>query len=292
MEVTATKPRPPGDERTGVDGRLRMSAITDSGDTVIGGLYQRTPLRALFPRPEQGEPLTAVLVNSSGGVVGGDRLSVNVEAEDGAAVLVIGQAAEKVYRSAGPVARAKVILTARPGSWIEFLPQGTIVYDGARFRRVTTIDADPGGRVMAGEALSLGRVERGERFTSGLFHDEWRVRVGGRLIWADALHLSDADGEDMTGAIDSAAGFDGASGYATFIYVARDAAEHLAAARLFLADAPGAVRAGATSFDGVLLARWLGPNPAAVRGALGRFWARFRAEAAGRPGRLPTIWNV
>ncbi len=292
MEVTAIEPRPSAETMAFTDGRLELSVLADAGGAVVKRLFQRTPLRALFPRPEHGEPLTAVLVNSSGGVVGGDRLAVNIEAGDGASIVVIGQAAEKVYRSKGPEARTATTLTAGPGAWVEYLPQGTIVFNGARFRRTTTIDASPDARVMAGEALSLGRVARGERFTSGLLHDGWRVRVDGRLTWADALHLSNADGDDITSALDSTAGFAGMCGYATFIYAAPDAAERLVAARRLLEDRPGSVRAGATSFDGILLARWLGPDPGAVRGALGRFWARFRAEAGGLPERLPAIWNA
>ena len=95
------------------------------------------------------------------------RLQVDLETGEGASLLVTGQAAEKVYRSSGPIAEATTTLSAGPDSRIEFLPQGTIVYDGARFRRITTIEVSPGSRVMAGEVLSLGRVERGERLPAG-----------------------------------------------------------------------------------------------------------------------------
>jgi urease accessory protein len=274
------------------DGRLDFSVIADGDRSVVGRLYQQAPLRALFPRPEQGEALTAVLVNSSGGIIGGDRLEVTLEATEGSSLLVTGQAAEKVYRSSGPVAEATTTLIAGPDSLIEFLPQGTIIYDGARFRRVTTIKASPGSRVMAGEVLSLGRVERGERFTTGLLHDEWRVRTDDRLIWADALHLSDADEAGITTALNSAAGFAGSPAYATFLYVAPDVKEQLKLTRQLLGETPESVRAGVTSFDGLLVARWLGANPAEVRGAFGWFWARFRAGAIGKAERLPTIWNI
>jgi len=297
VELTAIKagPHKTGESRT--DGRLNFSVFVDGDYSVVGRLYQKAPLRALFPRPERGEPFTTVLVNSSGGIIGGDRLEVRVEACDGASLLVTGQAAEKVYRSSGRIAEATTTLIAGPDSLIEFLPQGTIVYDGARFRRVTTIYASPGSRVMAGEVLSLGRVERGERFTNGLLHDEWRVRADDRLIWADALHLSDADGpdNDVTGiatALNSRAGFAGSPAYATFLYVAADAKEQLELTRRLLGDTPDTVRAGVTSFDGLIVARWLGANPADVRGAFGRFWARFRADVIGAAERLPTIWNI
>ena len=297
MESTAIKSGKHDAVESRTDGRLDFSVIFDGDGSVVGRLYQQAPLRALFPRPERGEPFTAVLVNSSGGIVGGDRLEVTLEATESASLLVIGQAAEKVYRSTGRTAEATTTLIAGPGSLIEFLPQGTIVYDGACFRRITTIKASPGSRVMAGEVLSLGRVERGERFTTGLLHDEWRVRVDDRLIWADALHLSDADGADknvtgITTTLNSRAGFAGAPAYATFLYVAPAASEQLKLTRRILGDTPATVRAGVTSFDGLIVARWLGANPAEVRGAFGTFWARFRAGAIGAAERLPTIWNI
>jgi len=271
---------------------LGLSFITDGEITTLSDLYQQSPLRALFPRPEHGDPMTAVLANSSGGVIGGDHLEVNVRAGAGASVLVTGQAAEKVYRSSGPEARANTTLTAGPGSVIEFLPQGTIVFDGARFRRLTTIDVSPGASVLAGEVLTLGRVERGERFTKGLLHDEWRVRFGGRLVWSDALHLSDATGAGIQTALMSPAGFAGSNGYATFVYAADAAAHHVELARKLQSDTPRRVRAGVTSFDHLLVARWLGADPSAVRTAFGEFWARFRAGACGAAERLPTIWNI
>jgi urease accessory protein len=271
---------------------LDLLFVADREVTAVADLYQRTPLRALFPRPEPGDPLTAVLVNSSGGVIGGDRLEVNVRAGEEASALVTGQAAEKVYRSAGPEARAETTLTAEPGSVIEFLPQGTIVFDGSRFQRITTIEVSPGARALAGEVLTLGRVECGERFTNGLLHDEWRVRVGGRLVWVDSLHLSDADGRGVSSTLDSPAGFAGSPAYATFVYAADAAADHVELARDIQAAIPGGVRCGVTSFDGLLIARWLGANPSEVRGAFGEFWARFRAQACGLVERLPAIWNI
>jgi len=297
VESTATKTEQSGSSESRTDGRLDFSVIAEGDSSVVGRLYQQSPLRALFPRPERGEPFTAVLVNSSGGIIGGDRLEVTLEAAEGASLLVTGQAAEKVYRSTGRISEATTTLIAGPDSLIEFLPQGTIVYDGARFRRVTSINASPGSRVMAGEVLSLGRVERGERFTTGLLHDEWRVRADDRLIWADALHLSDVDGPDkhvtgITTALNSPAGFAGSPAYATFLYVAPDAKDHLKLARQLLGDTPDTVRAGVTSFDGLIIARWLGADPADVRCAFGRFWAQFRAGAIGAAERLPTIWNI
>lgn len=274
------------------DGQLKLSVSMSNGITSVSELYQQTPLRVLFPRTEVAEPLTAVVVNSSGGVVGGDRLEVSVEVGDGASLLVTGQAEEKIYRSSGAEATVVTTLVAGAGSIIEFLPQGTIVFDAARFRRLTVIDGAPGSRVMAGEMLTLGRVERGEKYSTGRLHDEWRVLRNGRLAWSDALHLSDSHAAVIRPALESPAGFNGSPGYATFIYMADDAVERVESARKIQDQTSANVQAGVTSFDGLLVARWLGDKPEDVRTAFGIFWAQFRASTCGYPERLPTIWNI
>ena len=98
----------------------------------------------------------AALVTTSGGLVGGDRIDVAASVDDGAAAVVTAQAAEKVYRSTGPDCHIAVTLRAAAGSWLEWLPQETILFDGARLRRTVRIDCAPTGRVLAGEFLVLG----------------------------------------------------------------------------------------------------------------------------------------
>ena len=114
----------------------------------------------------------------------------------------------------------------------------------------------------------------------------------GRLAWSDALHLSDSHAAVIRPAIESPAGFNGSPGYATFIYMADDAAERVEAARKIQDQTSANVQAGVTSFDGLLVARWLGDKPEDVRTAFGIFWAQFRASTCGYPERLPTIWNI
>jgi urease accessory protein len=172
------------------------------------------------------------------------------------------------------------------GATLEWLPQGTIAFDGARLRRSTEIDVAENGRLLAGEILTFGRIAMGEAFRGGLLHDSWRVRRGGRLIWADALRLADVR------PLAARAGFDGARSLATLIYVAADAPRWLDLARELIERASGALRAGATAFEHLLLARWLGRDPAEVRRAFGAFWAGFRNATLGRPAALPAIWSV
>jgi urease accessory protein len=132
--------------------------------------------------------------------------------------------------------------------------------------------------------LVFGRTARGERFTYGRLHDAWRVRQGGRLVWADAFHLEGDVGRELA----HPAGLDQAVAYATVIYVAADAPAWLATARRLLEDA--ASRAAATVVNGILLARFLGRDAQALRSDVMHFYAGMRAAVAGLPRRLPRVW--
>jgi len=269
-----------------MDGAAAITFADTAGVTRLEHLYHRAPLRVLFPAPQPGDVPLAALVTTSGGLVGGDRLRVDATVRPGAAAMVAGQAAEKVYRSAGADVRVAVTLTAEEGAWLEWLPQETILFDGARLRRQTTVDIAPGGRILAGEMLVFGRTARGERLKTGLVHDAWEVSKSGRRVWSDAFRLEG----DLERPLDHPAGLDGATAYATAVYVGDDAADRLAAARGFLKGA--GVRAAATCVAGVLIVRWLGDSGAAVRLAFGLFWCGFRGIVAGLPPSLPRLWHV
>lgn len=280
----ATDLRPLDDRLERCHGVADLRFIRDGAVTRVARLFQRTPCRVLFPRTELGEPLGVVLLTTSGGLTGGDRLDVTVEAGAEARVTATTQAAEKIYRASGRDARIAVGLTARTGSWLEWLPQETIFFDGARLVRRTSVEVAPGARFLGCELAVFGRSARGERFLRGRLHDAWRVTRGGRLVWADALHL----GGDVGAMLAHPAGFDGAGACATVIYAADDAAEHLGNARNLLETA--ASRCGATVVNGILLARFLAREAAEVRGDVAAYCAGMRAVVAGLPPRLPRVW--
>lgn len=270
-----------------VHGAARLAYRLRDGRTALADLYQRDPQRVLFPRVPEAEPNTAVLVTTSGGLVGGDRLQVSVAAGVGTQVLVTTQAAEKIYRSSGADCRVTADLSVADGAWLEWLPQETILFDGARLRRQTRVDMCTGGRLLAGEMTVFGRTASGERLSHGLLNDRWTVRVGGQRRWMDAVHLADALGESLN----AAAGFDGAVACATLIYVAPDAVERLELARALLPESPLVVSA-ATLVNGVLLMRWLARDALLLRRAYSDFRRTFRHRVAGLPAALPRLWSI
>lgn len=286
----ATSPCEPaaasGEAEPRAGGAVRLSFVGPGEHTRLASLYQKAPLRALFPRSRaEGLPV-AVVANVGGGLVAGDRTRVEVDVGPGAAALVTSQAAEKVYRSTGPDTHIDTVLTIASGGWLEWCPQETILFDRARLRRRLTVDLAPDARVLLGEILVLGRLASGERTTRGLLFDRIELRREAKLIWQDRLRL---DG-DFTTVLDAPAGLNGAGALATLVHAAPDATERLDLAR-GLVDQPG-VRAGATVVNGLLLIRALATDPLALRRCFALFWTHLRGAAAGLPPVLPRLWHV
>ena len=273
------------------EGAAEIRFSLRDGISRLSHLYQRDPLRVLFPAPARGDPPVAVIVTTSGGLVAGDRLDIRVELASGAAAHVTGSAAEKVYRSTGRTTIIKQTLSIGPGAALEFLPTETILFDGARLQRETIIDLAPGSVFLGGDIVVFGRRARGERFASGLLREVWELRRGGDLVWGDALHLDD----DVGRIIDNPACFDGAAAFATMILSppADDAHSLLESARVVQSSsATTGLRAGATTIAGLLIARWLAADAAVLRRAYADLACHFRSAALGLPDRLPRVWHV
>jgi urease accessory protein len=259
-------------------GECRVAFDLRDGQTRLGDLYQRDPCRVLFPNPELGEPPQAVLLTTSGGVTDGDSLKMAIEIGPSASAVATTQAAEKIYRAAkgGGHCAIGVAVRVGEGATLDWLPQETIVFQGARLKRRTVAEVESGGALLACEMVVLGRAASGERFISGLLLDSWSVRRTGRLIWTDTLKV---EGETLTGA-----GFGLANALATVIGVWDEPQPRFEKARTLL-EAAGEVRAGVTLVNGVMVARLLG-EATAVREATIRFLTDFRGC------RLPRVWHV
>ncbi|HTY51273.1 MAG TPA: urease accessory protein UreD [Steroidobacteraceae bacterium] len=262
---------------------LRVGCGAD-GSSCVRDLYQASPCRLLFPEAEPGEPLQAVLLTTSGGLTGGDRVQMRLQVDAGARATVTTQAAEKLYRSLpGTQVRAQVDVEAGAGAWAEWLAQETILFDQARLRRTFTADLAAGARLLATESVVFGRTAMGESFETGLLHDAWRIRRGGVLVWADALHLSGAVREQRRQPF----GFGTAVAYSTVLYAGAEAPQLLEPVRALLPGPEGT----ATVLGELLLVRLLCGDAAAMRAAVIRIAGLIRARAGGADGALPRVWH-
>ncbi len=265
-----------GEARITVSGRDRPR---------IGELYQKSPARILTPRIDGRAGAEIVFVNTSGGVAGGDVMRYSVGASGGAQARVTTQAAEKIYRALDRTAVLENRIRADGEAAVEWLPQSSIVFDGARLARRTEIDVARGARVLAFDSIVLGRAAHGETVRSGAVRDDWRVRRDGRLVWADAFRLT----SDIAAQTSRPALLGGHRAFASFLYAADECEVWLEPARELIAGCGGAARIGAV--NGLLVGRFLADSAHELMDAAGRFIAGFR-EMTGAVGPWPpAMWR-
>jgi urease accessory protein len=273
-----------------VRGVAEIGFAVRDGATRLCHLYERNPLRVLFPAPVANDLPVAALVTTSGGLVAGDRIDVVVRVGEGAAAHVTGSAAEKIYRSTGATTQIDQTLSAETGALLEFLPPEAILFDNARLRRHTQIDLAEGAAFLGGGIVVFGRIAMGERFRDGLLHEAWEVCRGGKLLWGDALHVED----DVAGTMADPACFAGAEACATLILARRHGDPRAlvdAAREVQRQSAAEGLRTGLTAVNGLLVARWLGlASP--LRRAYVELACHLREVATGLPPRLPRLWHV
>lgn len=243
----------------------------------LGDLYQQGSAKAILPRVS-GAP-EVVFLNTAGGLTGGDRLSYRLDLGAGLRATATTQTAERAYRAGQGRARMDVGFTVGPGGWLDWLPQETILFEGAALVRRTEIRLDPGAKgCLALETLVLGRAAMGETVTRLDLTDDRRVWRGDRLVHADPVRLTDDALRPQ------AAGLGEARAVASLVLLAQgaeDAVEPLAR----VLDEPG-TRAAASALPGRLVLRALAVDSWPLR----RLMAR--ALTLLRPGPLPRVWQM
>ena len=270
------------------DGAAELGLKKTEDSTALSHLFQSDPCRTLFPRPARNGPFEGVFVTTSGGLVGGDRLRFNVKAAANTQACVTSQAAEKIYRSVGQTTEISISLDIEAGATLEWMPQETILFDGARIRRHNRIDAESGSKLLTGEIIVFGRTAFGERVLTGHLYDSWRVYRNGSLVWADALHMDGA----LDATLSNPYTFDGAVACATLLFCADDAADILEGARTLLTqNQTEDVRTAATCVGPTLIMRFLSSDTAALRQSYAAFWSLFRNQNFNFPAVLPRVWE-
>ncbi len=255
-------------------GRITFSAKASAGLTRRSHLREEGPLRLRCPGAPSAE-LEAVIVNTAGGVVGGDRLVLDVTAAPGARLVITTAAAERIYRSLAANSIIAVHLNAEAGSSLVWLPQETILFDGARLSRTIHVDVAEDARFILVEAVVFGRAGMGETVHHGLLHDRWRIHRAGRILHAEAIRLEgDVDHKLMQPAVAK-----GGRAVATLMLMpGNETAVAAVRARTFSGEVAASAWKGIMvvrlcAADGAILRRDLITVLGAVRGvALPRLW--------------------
>ena len=173
-------------------GAVKFDVRLQDGVTRRGVLHESGSLRVRFPSPE-AEGLSGVFVN----IAGGDRFDIAITAGEGARLTLTTAAAEKVYRAPGPVAELNIALRLDAGAHLSWLPQETILFDRARISRRIDLDLAESASLLLCEIVVFGRSAMGERMLHGEFVDRWRLRRGGKLVFAETIRLDGEIGEKL-----------------------------------------------------------------------------------------------
>jgi len=253
----------------------RVATQVRGGITGLASLYQEGAAKIRLPNTHD-RSLQAVLMNTAGGLTGGDHLQWSAEAAAGAHLVLTTPACERIYRSLGTDARVETHLVAGRGARLDWLPQETILFEGARLDRRIDIDLADDATLLAVEAVLIGREAMGESAPAARLADNWRVRRDGRLIHAEATRLA-ADPLERDGLSLLA----GNLAFATLLYVGHDAEQRLDAVRALAGP-----EIGSSAIGERLIVRALAPSGLALRRAIAPIIGLLSGA-----GSLPRLWT-
>ena len=273
-------------EATGTPGwsaRLKLVFETRGARTVATHREHCGPLVVQRPFYPEGGTCHVYLLHPPGGVVAGDRLQVEANAEPGAQVLLTTPAATKLYRSHGPRATLAQDLRIEAGARLEWFPQGSIFFNGCRVSSATRVEVAPGGQFAGWEIIALGRLAAGELFDRGHCRQAFEIWSQGRPLMLDRAEY--AGGSPVLQAAWGLAGYSVVGSFAA--YPANRAALEAVRARI-----PGEPWFSASLLDDLLICRYLGNSVESAQQNFVVAWEALRPILFGRPACPPRIWNT
>ena len=264
-------------------GRIVLSRARNGARIVE--VFQRSPIRIMFPRVAGSAVEEAVFINTAGGIAGGDRLECDVTALAEASIAVTSQAAEKVYRALNEPACILTRLKACEAAKLAWLPQQTIIFNWARLSRKTEVDVVSGAELLALEWLVLGRAAHGEDMIGGHISDTWHVKKDGRLIWADCFRATDGTFPNLK----RNALLSSCKAIGTLIYFGPDFAARLE----FFRGIAGSLEChcAATCVSGLIIVRLAATMSSDLSLALRALLQQFSQQLGPGPFRVPKMWS-
>jgi len=268
-------------------GSIDLEFARNTERTYLDRCRHLGPLRVQRPFYEAGGVCQTYVLHPPAGIVGGDELSVRVKTRDGAHVLLTNPGANKFYRSAGEEATQRQELHVAAGCALEWLPQETIVFDGARARISTRVDVEPEGKFIGWDMLCLGRPAAGEAFEVGECLQGVEIWQGGRPVWLERARYE--GGRDV---LNASWGLCGRPVVATLL-------AHPVSSALFaelpVPGAPGPDDSTTpwTSLSlvrDVLVGRYLGHSTLEAREVFAQVWNVLRPKLLGQAAEPPRIW--
>jgi urease accessory protein len=258
-------------------GNVALSVAAVGGVSRRARVHEAGSLRVRFPNGHDAAQLDAVIVNTAGGMTGGDRFDISANIGAGARLTVTTAAAEKIYRSLGSDTEIGVKLTVGSGGALAWLPQETILFDRVRLKRTIDVDLGADADLLLAEAIVFGRSAMGETVAAGHLFDRWRVRVDGSLVFAETVRLDGAIAQQLA---EGAVAAEGVAVASVLKLPGND--EAVAAVRAMQENFAGEV--GVSAWNGFALARLVASDSAALRRDL------IAVLTAWTAGPLPRLW--
>ncbi len=265
----------------GWQAKLQLGFAASPNKTLLVRRQHLGPLTVQRPFYPEGDVCHVYILHPPGGIVGGDELEIDINADMGSHALITTPAAGKFYRSAGKLASQTVNVTVAAAATVEWLPQETIIYDGAHLKSSARIDLAAGARFIGWEILSLGRPACTEQFTDGLAELNWQIYDQQQPLLLERLRL-DAQ------AFAACWGMQGLSACGT-LFATPATTQSLEAVQTLIGDSTGR---GVTRIDNLLICRALDERSDQLRHFFEQVWAIVRPDTAQRPICAPRIWST
>lgn len=251
----------------------------------MDNLYQQGCCKVRFPRTQGEHRCEAVLINTAGGLTDGDQISVSVDWLPGTHAIVTSQAAERIYKSRQREAVLKTDLKVSAGAQACWIPQETILFDAARYRRETNIQLQKDAEFFGIESLILGRAAMGEKVINGSILEHWNIHLDGKLIFTDRFQVNDQLHGDIQAHLNRAAIGRGASAMATLVYAKHDCGERLSEFRSIIDTST--LTGGASCLGPLVLMRLLASSSREIRDVLIRLYKAVHRDTID----IPRVWN-
>jgi len=268
--------------------QLDLRFRRQDGQTKLAGRRHTGPLRvqkALYP--EGPDPCHIVVLHPPAGIVGGDHLGLDLALEAGAQACITTPGAAKWYRSTGATARQHIAITLAGHSVLEWLPQETLIFDGALAQLRTHVQLQDTARYFGWEVLCLGRRACGESFEHGLVDMETRISAQGVPLWFEKGCVAGADP-----LLAAAVGLAGRPVCATLLMAGVAPQAPLLDACRAVPLPESSALAGLSWMPQLLVGRYLGHSAEAARAWLFAVWQQLRPQLAGRDAQAPRIWKT
>jgi urease accessory protein len=267
-------------------GKLDVSFAQVAGKTRVVHTEHRGPLRIMRPfYPEAHGAAHLYLLHPPGGVAGGDHLSIEIAANPQSHALITAPAANKLYRSAHRPSHVQARITASDDSVVEWLPQETIAFNGARADVSTIVRLEQGARFIGWEVTCLGRPAAEETFDEGELRQTFELWREETPLYMDRVRFG-----ARCRTMQAPWGLSNGCVLGTLL-IAHDEQLYAESVREVLATRGLLGRAAVTDLRGVTVLRYVGNKVSECWELFVRAWEVIRPVMLGYPAILPRIWS-